>query len=146
MSATDVLKVSILGKESIHCGFHLIPYVARTVLDTLPSSAYVIITDTHVAKFHLASFESEFNAAISSSTADSKPRFLSHVIAPGETSKSREGKAEVEDRQGGALGGHQRPSRPGRVGFQWGIAVGGQVGGEKPPRREVVLYDQDLRC
>jgi pentafunctional AROM polypeptide len=97
MSATDVLKVSILGKESIHCGFHLIPYIARTVLDTLPSSTYVLITDTHVASFHLASFESEFTAALLSSTAESKPRFLSYVVPPGETSKSREGKADIED-------------------------------------------------
>lgn len=92
-----MLKVSILGKESIHCGFHLIPYIARTVLDTLPSSTYVLVTDTHVANFHLASFESEFKAVISSSTADPKPRFLSFVLPPGETSKSREGKANVED-------------------------------------------------
>jgi pentafunctional AROM polypeptide len=97
MSVTDVLKVSILGKDSIHCGFHLIPYIARTVLDTLPSSTYVLVTDTHVANFHLATFECEFKAAISSFAADSIPRFFSHVIAPGETSKSREGKAEIED-------------------------------------------------
>lgn len=97
MSTTDVLKVSILGKESIHCGFHLIPYIAQTVLETLPSSTYVLITDTHVAKFHLATFQAEFNSAIANSRSGTKPRFLSHVIAPGETSKSREGKADIED-------------------------------------------------
>jgi pentafunctional AROM polypeptide len=97
MSAADVLKLSILGKESIHCGFHLIPYIAYKVLDALPSSTYVLVTDTHVANFHLASFKSEFNAAISTSTAETKPRFLTHVITPGETSKSREGKADIED-------------------------------------------------
>jgi pentafunctional AROM polypeptide len=97
MSVTDVLKVSILGKQSIHCGFHLVPYIASTVLDTLPSSTYVLVTDAHVANFHLTSFESEFNAAISSLKAEIKPRFLCHVIPPGETSKSREGKANIED-------------------------------------------------
>jgi pentafunctional AROM polypeptide len=97
MSATDVLKVSILGKESIHCGFHLIPYIARTVLDTLHSSTYVLVTDIHVAKFYLAAFESEFNNVLSTATGDTKPRFLSYVITPGETSKSREGKADIED-------------------------------------------------
>lgn len=96
MSATDILKVSILGKESIHCGFHLIPYIARTVFDTLPSSTYVLITDSHVANLHLSAFEAEFNAAIAK-LKTVKPRFLSHVIAPGENSKSREGKADVED-------------------------------------------------
>ncbi|KAF8956599.1 Shikimate dehydrogenase [Flammula alnicola] len=94
-STTDVLKVSILGKESIHCGLHLIPYIARTVLTTLPSSTYILITDTNVANFHLQAFEKEFNAVLEQSA--SKSRFLSLVVAPGETSKSREGKANIED-------------------------------------------------
>jgi pentafunctional AROM polypeptide len=94
-STTDVFKVSILGKESIHCGFHLIPYIARTILNTLPSSTYVLITDTNIANFHLKAFEQEFNAVLEQ--AGSKSRFLSFIVAPGETSKSREGKANIED-------------------------------------------------
>ncbi|KAJ3503558.1 hypothetical protein NLJ89_g8376 [Agrocybe chaxingu] len=94
---TDVFKVSILGKESIHCGFHLIPYIARTVLSTLPSSTYILITDTNVANFHLKAFEQEFNAILDSSPSGNKARFLSQVIPPGETSKSRDGKAHIED-------------------------------------------------
>ncbi|KAF5381748.1 hypothetical protein D9615_005411 [Tricholomella constricta] len=99
MTATDILKVSILGKESIHCGFHLLPHIAQTVLTTLPSSTYILVTDTNIANFHLNAFEKEFESALERlpSGAASKPRFLSHVIAPGETSKSREGKANVED-------------------------------------------------
>lgn len=89
---TDVSKVSILGKESIHCGFHLIPYITRTVLDTLPASTYVLVTDTHVASLYLSKFTDEFKSAIPTST-----RFFSHVVAPGETAKSREGKADIED-------------------------------------------------
>ncbi|TFK19609.1 Shikimate dehydrogenase [Coprinopsis marcescibilis] len=98
MADVDIHKVSILGKESIHCGFHLIPYIAQTVLTTLPSSTYVLITDTNIAKLHLDAFEAEFSRALESSTVVSpKPRFLSHVVPPGETSKSREGKANIED-------------------------------------------------
>lgn len=99
MAVTDVLKVSILGKESIHCGFHLIPYIAQTVLSTLPSSTYILITDTNVANFHLSTFDQEFADAIGNLPASpaARPRFLRHVIAPGETSKSREGKADIED-------------------------------------------------
>ncbi|KAK0444230.1 Shikimate dehydrogenase [Desarmillaria tabescens] len=114
----DVFKVSILGKESIHCGFHLVPYIVRTVISTLPSSNYVLITDTNVAKWHLDAFEEEFDARASAATPNgvaSKPngaalngvtngtpkpqnfRFFTYVIPPGETSKSREGKAEIED-------------------------------------------------
>ncbi|EPS98647.1 hypothetical protein FOMPIDRAFT_1051293 [Fomitopsis schrenkii] len=93
MSTTSVQKVSILGRESIHCGFHLVPYIVKTVLDTLPASTYVLVTDTNVAKLHLASFQSAFDG----SKLEGRSRFLSYVIPPGETSKSREGKAEVED-------------------------------------------------
>ncbi|KAG5732540.1 Pentafunctional AROM polypeptide [Termitomyces sp. T112] len=91
-----MLKVSILGKESIHCGFHLIPYIAQTVITTLASSTYVLITDTNVANFHPKLFEQEFEAALEQ-LSRAKPRFLSYVIPPGETSKSRQGKADVED-------------------------------------------------
>ncbi|KAH7926602.1 Pentafunctional AroM protein [Leucogyrophana mollusca] len=97
MTATDIFKVSILGKESIHCGFHLVPYIAQTVLATLPSSTYVLITDNHVANFHLASFEAEFTSACDKLPQEGRPRFLSRVITPGETTKSREGKADIED-------------------------------------------------
>jgi pentafunctional AROM polypeptide len=97
MSEADVLKVSILGKESIHCGFHLIPYIVRTVLSTIPSSAYALVTDTNVAKIYLHTFEEEFQKNISAMAGDANPRFLSLVIPPGETSKSRDGKAEIED-------------------------------------------------
>ncbi|KAG6877429.1 hypothetical protein C0993_007480 [Termitomyces sp. T159_Od127] len=96
MAVTDVFTVSILGKESIRCGFHLIPYIVETVLATLASSTYVLITDTNVANFHLKSFQQEFDAALRN-VSGTKPRFLSYVIPPGETSKSREGKADVED-------------------------------------------------
>ena len=92
---TEVTKVSCLGKESIHCGFHLIPYIADTVLTTLPASTYVLITDTNIARLHPNAFQSEFDAAIT--RLESKSRFLTHIIPPGETSKSRQGKAEIED-------------------------------------------------
>ncbi|EUC60327.1 pentafunctional aromatic protein, partial [Rhizoctonia solani AG-3 Rhs1AP] len=92
----DLTKVSILGKDSIHCGFHLSPYIADTVLTNLPASTYVLITDTRVAKFHLESFEAAFTDALAA-RPNTSARFLTHVIPPGETSKSREGKAEIED-------------------------------------------------
>lgn len=98
MAEADILKVSILGKDSIHCGFHLIPYIANTVITTLQSSTYVLITDTNIAKFHLKAFENVFQTTLDNhKTSGSKPRFISYVIPPGETSKSREGKAQIED-------------------------------------------------
>ncbi|XP_006456034.1 hypothetical protein AGABI2DRAFT_210736 [Agaricus bisporus var. bisporus H97] len=98
MPEADIFKVPILGKDSIHCGFHLIPYIAHTVISTLPSSTYVLITDTNIAKFHLKSFEDVFQSTLDTHDASgAKPRFISLVIPPGETSKSRDGKAQIED-------------------------------------------------
>ncbi|KAF8201152.1 Shikimate dehydrogenase [Mycena galopus ATCC 62051] len=100
MADADVFKVSILGRESIHCGFHLGPYIAKTVIATLHSSTYVLVTDTNIAKHYLATFEAEFASALAVGQQNgntAKPRFLSFVIPPGETSKSREGKASIED-------------------------------------------------
>ncbi|KAI1781989.1 EPSP synthase-domain-containing protein, partial [Ganoderma leucocontextum] len=91
MADVDVRKVSILGKDSIHCGFHLVPYIVKTVTETLSSSAYVLVTDTHVGNLHLAAFQAEFDRA------PTNARLLSYVLSPGETSKSRKGKAEIED-------------------------------------------------
>jgi pentafunctional AROM polypeptide len=93
----DILKIHILGKDSIHCGYHLIPYIVQTVTSTLTSSTYVLITDTNVASFHLTAFEAEFNSALAKIPDGKRPRFLSHIIAPGETSKSRQGKTDIED-------------------------------------------------
>ena len=97
MASTDIRKVPILGKESIRCGFHLVPYIVETVLTTLPSSTYVFFTDSNVGPLHLPKFEAEFAKGISALTSEPKPRFLSYVLPPGETSKSRECKAELED-------------------------------------------------
>ena len=95
MAETDVYKVSILRKDSIHCGFHLAPYIARTVLDTLPASAYVLITDTNIARLYLDAFQKDFKEELT--RLGKQSRFLTHAIPPGETSKSREGKAAIED-------------------------------------------------
>jgi len=92
----DILKVSILNNESIHCGFHLVPYIVRTVISTLPSSTYVLFTDTNVANFHLASFQTEFDKRLPKSGVTT-PRFLYYTLPPGETTKRRECKANVED-------------------------------------------------
>lgn len=94
----SVSKVSILGSESIHLGFHLAPYIARTVLSTLPSSTYALITDQHLAPIHGRPLQDAFEAELVARRGTSKPaRVISHVIPPGEGTKSREGKAEIED-------------------------------------------------
>ncbi|WWC61194.1 pentafunctional AROM polypeptide [Kwoniella dejecticola CBS 10117] len=91
----DVLKISILGNESIHCGFHLLPYIFDTITSTLPSSAYVLITDTNLSSLYLNDLKNAFEEA--SSKNGSKARFLVYEVAPGETAKSRKVKEEIED-------------------------------------------------
>ncbi|KAF9240000.1 EPSP synthase-domain-containing protein [Melanogaster broomeanus] len=96
---SSVHKISILGKDSIHCGFNLVPHISNTVLTTLPSTTYVLITDTNIAPLFLQSFLDQFTHDINTLFPDhnSKPRFITHIIPPGETTKSRDGKAEIED-------------------------------------------------
>lgn len=96
--ATEIEKVSILGSETIHLGFHLIPYIAQTVVSSLPASNYVLFTDSNLAPKFLDTFQAAFTSVITAAGGEqADARFLSHVIAPGEQSKSRETKAALED-------------------------------------------------
>ncbi|KAH9814228.1 EPSP synthase-domain-containing protein [Melampsora americana] len=91
MGHQDIQSVHILGSPSIKLGFRLQSYIAHTVLNELPASTYVIITDTHLAKLHLLALQDAFEKE--------KPtaRLLVYTIPPGEQSKSRETKSEIED-------------------------------------------------
>jgi pentafunctional AROM polypeptide len=92
MAAADVETVPILGADTIHLGFHLSSHIAKTVSTALPSSTYVLVTDSHIAALHLDNFAAEFKQALPQTA-----RFLTHVVAPGEGTKSRAGKAAIED-------------------------------------------------
>lgn len=89
--------------STIELGFHLVPHIVYTVLSKLPSSTYILITDSNIAALHLHAFTEEFNKVVQqqqSSNGDANgkaPRLLTKVIAPGEVSKSRETKAMLED-------------------------------------------------
>jgi pentafunctional AROM polypeptide len=91
----DIEKVSILGTESIHVGFHLIPYIIHTVLSQLQSSTYLLITDTNLGKLYLPALENEFHSQ--AANVDRKTRLLSFQVAPGEEAKSRRQKELIED-------------------------------------------------
>ncbi|EIW69636.1 hypothetical protein TREMEDRAFT_44120 [Tremella mesenterica DSM 1558] len=94
-AGADVLKVSILGTESIHVGFHLLPYIFNTILTTLPSSTYALVTDTNLSSLYLPDIQKAFEHA--SKQCDSSARFITYQVAPGEGAKSRAVKAEIED-------------------------------------------------
>lgn len=91
----DVVKVSILGSESIILGFHLIPYLAADLVQNVQASTYAIVTDRNIASIHLDRLTDALNNAMRSFGSSS--RILSRVISPGELSKSRETKAALED-------------------------------------------------
>jgi pentafunctional AROM polypeptide len=97
MVSKNVLKIPILGKETVHCGYRLVPYIVSTVTSKLVASTYVLITDASVAKYHLNKFQDEFDAQLAQVQESARPRFLTHVITPGELSKTRQVKAAVED-------------------------------------------------
>ena len=89
-------KVSILGNESIHVGFKLWEHVVSDLLSTLPSSTYVIITDTNVGPLYNPRLKQAFEHAIGN-TETPAFRLLSYSVSPGESSKTRDTKALLED-------------------------------------------------
>lgn len=94
----DVAKVSILGSESITVGFHLTEYIIRDVLTSIPASNYVLITDTNLAPIYLDTYTKAFKKISQEIYQDKKePRFFTRVLPPGEMSKSRKVKADIED-------------------------------------------------
>ncbi|EPY50300.1 pentafunctional aromatic polypeptide Aro1 [Schizosaccharomyces cryophilus OY26] len=94
-SELDMITVPILGKETVKVGFGLNEYVATEILKEFQSSTYIVITDSNIAPHHLEPFERTFRNTIKKNGAES--RFLSYIIPPGESSKCRAMKAEIED-------------------------------------------------
>ena len=89
-------RIAILGKEDIIVDFDIWrDFVVDDLLANLTSSTYVLITDTNLAPLYLPIFKHSFHARVSTSNAP--PRLLTYEIPPGETSKGRETKAEIED-------------------------------------------------
>ncbi len=95
-STQEPTKVEILGKESIIIDYNIWgSYIAQDLLQNVFSSTYVLVTDTNLHDSYVPSFENAFQDVVSSRNADT--RLLTYQIPPGETSKSRATKAEVED-------------------------------------------------
>ena len=84
------------GKESVIAEFGLWKnYVVNDLLTNLPSSTYVLVTDTNIGPLYADPFKIKFEEACSQTKA--KPRLLTYEVPPGETSKSRQTKADIED-------------------------------------------------
>ena len=87
--------VPILGRDIIKVGYNLNDLIATDLLQNLPSSTYVLITDTNIGPLHVPHFEDAFNAELR--RTGSQARLLTYAVAPGEYAKSRTTKAEIED-------------------------------------------------
>ncbi|KAL2116992.1 hypothetical protein VTJ04DRAFT_9160 [Mycothermus thermophilus] len=86
-------RITILGKDNIIVDHGIwLNFVARDLLENLKSSTYVLITDTNLYKTYVPPFQAEFERL-----APANVRLLTYAIPPGEYSKGRETKAEIED-------------------------------------------------
>ncbi|KAL2844198.1 EPSP synthase-domain-containing protein [Aspergillus pseudodeflectus] len=89
-------KISILGRESIIADFGLWRnYVARDLINDCPSTTYVLITDTNIGSIYTPGFQKNFEDA--AAAVSPSPRLLIYNAPPGEVSKSRQTKADIED-------------------------------------------------
>lgn len=90
--------IPILGKEAILVDHGLwLDFVPRDLLERLKTSTYVLITDTNLFRKYVPPFEEGFRKALSGTPSSPSPRLLTYAIPPGEASKSRETKADIED-------------------------------------------------
>ncbi|KAL8746349.1 MAG: hypothetical protein Q9190_001618 [Brigantiaea leucoxantha] len=89
-------KISILGKKDIIVDYDIWgSYIVFDLLDNVTSSLYVLITDTNLHDRYVPSFKRAFDEAVSQRGLQA--RLSIYQIPPGETSKSRATKAEIED-------------------------------------------------
>ncbi|KAI1636739.1 EPSP synthase-domain-containing protein [Biscogniauxia mediterranea] len=89
-------RISILGSDSIIVDHGIWrSFVPDDLLDNLESSTYVLITDTNLYDRYVPAFEVVFKDALE--RRGLQARLLTYTIPPGETSKGRETKAEIED-------------------------------------------------
>lgn len=85
--------VQILGRDTIRVGYDLNATIASDIIQNLKSSTYVLITDTNIGPLHAPRFQDAFEKA----AGDTEVRLLVYTIPPGEYSKTRATKAEIED-------------------------------------------------
>ncbi|KAK3068775.1 3-dehydroquinate dehydratase (3-dehydroquinase), partial [Teratosphaeriaceae sp. CCFEE 6253] len=98
---TTATTVQILGKDSIVVDYGLWQnYVPVDLLQNIATSTYVLICDTNLAKLdYVSNFRTRFESERESmgKRPEDARLLIYDRIRPGETSKSRKTKAEVED-------------------------------------------------
>ncbi|PWN28555.1 Shikimate dehydrogenase [Jaminaea rosea] len=79
----------------IHLGFYLFPHIFHTLFTTLKSSTYVLIQDRNVAGIYGQALQQAWETATQG--MEKQPRLLTYTLPPGEMTKSRQVKEEIED-------------------------------------------------
>ncbi|KAI9710849.1 MAG: hypothetical protein M1812_007301 [Candelaria pacifica] len=93
--ASGPTRVSILGKDNIIVESGLWhDYAATDLIHNIPSSTYVLITDTNIASLYVPAFKQIFEKE--ALNVSPPPRLLTYEIPPGETSKTSSTKDRVE--------------------------------------------------
>ena len=98
---SGAITVPILGKDSIIVDYGLWRhFIVNDILRNIPSSTYVLICDSNLAKLDCVSqFKTRFDTERESlgKRAEDTRLLIYDRVKPGETSKSRRTKAEIED-------------------------------------------------
>lgn len=86
-------RISILGNDDIVVDHGIwLSFVTHDLLQNIKSSTYILITDTNLESRYVPQFKAVFEEK-----APQDVRLLTYAIPPGEYSKGRETKAEIED-------------------------------------------------
>lgn len=89
-------RIAILGEKTIEVGYQLWgSYIVEDLLKNVFSPTYLLVTDSNLHDTYYPNFERAFYDVTTNLQIESQ--LLKYVIPPGETSKSRITKAEVED-------------------------------------------------
>ena len=98
---SGAITVPILGKDSIVVDYGLWrQFIVNDILRNIPSSTYVLICDSNLAKLdYVSHFKTRFDTERESlgRRAEETRLLIYDRVKPGETSKSRRTKAEIED-------------------------------------------------
>ncbi|KAK9462144.1 EPSP synthase-domain-containing protein [Lipomyces oligophaga] len=88
-------RVEILGKDTIVVGYGLVRTLLEEIITQIPSSTYILVTDTNLARLHLQSFIDAFEEIVKNVVTP--PRLIHHAVPPGESSKSSKTKEYIEN-------------------------------------------------
>eukprot|EP00123_Amoebidium_parasiticum_P017496 comp23872_c0_seq2/m.41864 comp23872_c0_seq2/g.41864 ORF comp23872_c0_seq2/g.41864 comp23872_c0_seq2/m.41864 type:complete len:823 (-) comp23872_c0_seq2:45-2513(-) len=86
---SGVKRISVLGEDSIVVGQNLLEFIPKDVLASVPAAKYAIVTDENLAPIYLPTLLAGFEKL--------GVTLLSKVLPPGEQTKCRKVKEEIED-------------------------------------------------